>query len=116
MTGRTRSQFVDVREGFGARTRGLTADVDNVGPSRDHRDGRIDRALGVQVTSAVRERIRRDVEDTHDEGASAERERLPAGKRDRVGRAVGSEMGHECTGCDPRINKGVPRLTPVSAA
>ncbi len=85
---------IDLRR---ARARGLPADVDQVGPRRDHREGGIDGPRQVGMASAVREAVGRDVQDPHDERPRAELERAPAGEREGVAAAGsrGSSLGGE---------------------
>ena len=64
--------------GVGTRTRGLAADVDEVGSARLHLDRRRFGRAGIEIQPAVGKRIRGDVEDAHDQRAAAEMERAPA--------------------------------------
>ena len=59
--------FVPGGQRRGAGPGRFAADVDDVGPLADHAIGPFDGRVGVDVQAAVGERIRRDVEDPHDE-------------------------------------------------
>ena len=81
ITGRTRDcLFGGERSGVG--TGGFAAEVENVGAFVEHAEGLRDGALrgvfGRVVEAAVGEGVGCDVEDAHDEGSSAERERAGA--------------------------------------
>ena len=88
--------------GIGARACALGAEVKEIGAffyalhAADHC------SFGAQEQAAVAERVGRDVDDAHDEGALAERERagaeLPGGKVSRGGWVV-SHRTHRFYGC-----------------
>ena len=69
-TGRTRALLLLGRDPLGARPRRLAADVDEISPGLGQRERRAPRRVGVEVAAAVGERVGRDVEDAHDDGAS----------------------------------------------
>ena len=65
------------RERSGVGARGFAAEVEDVGAFIQHaeglRDGSFGSVFGGIVEAAVGERVRRDIEDAHDEGSLAER-------------------------------------------
>ena len=71
---------------LGARACGLAADVEDVGAVLEHLPAGVHGPCGIEAAAAVGERVRRDVDDAHDERALAEEEggRSPW-KGDRVG-------------------------------
>ena len=69
---------------LGARARGLAADVDEVGAARLHLDRRRLGRAGIEIETAIGERIGRDVEDAHDERAVAELKRAVRREAGRV--------------------------------
>ena len=77
----------------GAGTRGLAADVDQIGTGLLHRKGGVGRAAGIEELPAVGKRIRRDVQDAHEERPRAQYKRTPARQGDDVMRARGERCG-----------------------
>ena len=73
--GQHASQLLVLRKRFGARPRGLAANVEEIGAVGDHAFAVSNRALGVEAHAAIGERIRRDVDHSHDEGTRAQFER-----------------------------------------
>ncbi len=59
-------------DALGARPRGLGTDIDDISSLLFHFDGASEGAVGVFVLAAVGKRVRRDVEDAHDERAVAQ--------------------------------------------
>ncbi len=75
MTGRTRRcSSSGGRPGVFAGTGGLASDVDDVGSLLEHSERVGCCCCGIEEASAVGEGVGRDVEDSHDERARAERE------------------------------------------
>jgi serine-type D-Ala-D-Ala carboxypeptidase/endopeptidase (penicillin-binding protein 4) len=61
-----------------AGARGLAADVEKIGALIEQREGLCGGRVGAEIEAAVRERVGRDVEDAHNEGARAEGQRTRA--------------------------------------
>ena len=66
------TQFLGRRDTRGFGPRGFRADIDNVGALLFHFDGARKGAVGVQIFSAVREGVRRDVQHAEDRRAFAQ--------------------------------------------
>src|SRR5690606_39133696 len=79
-------------DGLGAWPRRLSPDVDDVDPSRLHRQRAVHGTLHVVESTTVREAVGRDVENPHDERASSEVERA-SGEAERIGRTQGKKNG-----------------------
>ena len=73
-TGSTRLSSSARCQRLRARARGFTADVEDVGAVRNHPQAVRDGARRIEAHAAVGERIRRDVEDAHDQRTFAELE------------------------------------------
>ena len=84
MTGSTRRSSSSAGTGSAPGPRRLAADVEDVRALVDHPQPVVDRRAGIEAHAAVGKRIRRDVEDPHDERALAQLERRAARKRNGV--------------------------------
>ena len=62
------------RHDLRARPGGLAADVEQIGAVDHHLARVLHRVVDIGVHATVRERVRRDVHDPHDQGANAERQ------------------------------------------
>ena len=72
----------DVRDLVGSRARRLAADVEEIGALL-HEPRRVgERGVRLGVPAAIRERVRGDVDDAHQECPRAERERPATGQRE----------------------------------
>ena len=81
--------FFGRRQRFGPRTRGLSADVDDIGAACFHLQGELDRGLGVGSRRCLGKRVGRDVQDAHDERPGTQLQDAPAGKWNGVETARG---------------------------
>ena len=78
------AQLLDLRNRRRARPRGLAAHVDEVCTRVHHPQRRVYRRADALKRAAVGERVRRDVQDAHDEGSLAEFEPAAIGERHGV--------------------------------
>ncbi len=76
------AHFLFGRDGSRAGPGGFTAHVDDPGTLREHVEAMLHRAGKIEEIAAVRERIRRDVQDAHDDTARSEIERAAGGLPD----------------------------------
>src|SRR5439155_5810815 len=89
-----------------ARPRLFSADVDDVRAVREHPTHVIERGGPVEKTAAIEERIGRDVEHAHDQGA-VEREAESATAQIALHGAYFGEHGHRLPGAkEPMLNRG----------
>ena len=72
------AQFLGFGNPHGARTRGFRADVDDVGALLFQLDGVRESAVGIEEFSAVGKRVRRDVQDAHQQRPLAQLQSLIA--------------------------------------